>query len=507
MLITQTLITNSSKNLTRSAIRYLGKETLYKDFLASVARLSYLHQHELGQGVRMAFLSRNSPAMMATFFAMTNTRSVSIPIDPDLPPDEIGKWLKESKATHIAVSSDLLTAARDILQAERLSLPIVEIEKKHGGEYDTSYTAPPDHQPKEDDVILLLRSAGTTGKHRYVGFNHKQVSAAAMAVKTRYHLMSTDRFLTPLNWAHPFAFMHGMMIPLINGATTVIDHGLQAVEFLDFMIESRVTRLVSVPQFLFKLLVICKNEKRVLPGMKSVTVGLGSLSPELVRAFELLKVPVSHCYGQIENLWSIAMQDTQDPLSGRPFERGFVGRGLVGMKYKVVDPQGDEIESRNKRTGLFAVASPSMMKEYMDREKETKMAVRGSWLYTGDLASLDGEGEELTITFVGRKDDVLIIEGQPVQMSQIDAVLKSHPAVQDGAAFAIKDGRDRPVVVCAVVKKAGSQINEKQLMDFVGGKAGAASPRAVAFTDVIPRDAGGNVNCYKLRGQFSGIAG
>src|SRR5687767_10255640 len=99
MILTQHLITNAAQNLTKPALRYLGKETNYKDLLASISRLSYLFQHEIGAGVRMAFLCRNCPAMIATFFAMSNTRSVSIPIDPELPPDEIIKWLKESKAT------------------------------------------------------------------------------------------------------------------------------------------------------------------------------------------------------------------------------------------------------------------------------------------------------------------------------------------------------------------------------------------------------------------------
>lgn len=509
MILSQQLILNSSKNLTRSAVRYLGKEILYKDLLASISRLSYLYQHEIGQGVRMAFIARNCPALITTLFAMTNIRAVCIPIDPEAPPEEIVKWLKESKATHISVTSDLLGKVREILQSERLSLPIIEMEKKQGGEYDTSFTPPPEQTPLETDPIFLLRSGGITGKPKFVVFTHRQLLHGSTAIKGHYHLMGTDRIHTTFSWYHPFILMHALLFPLMAGATVVIDHGLQAVDALNFLVESRVTRLVGTPPYFLKLLVICKNEKRVLPGIKSITVGLGSLSAELKRAFDLLKVNVSHCYGQIENLWTIAMQDTKEPGElSEGYVRGFVGKGLPGLKYKVMDNNGDEVEGKERRTGQLALSGPTVMQMYYEREKETKMTIRGTWLYTGDICRLEGEGEDLTITFIGRKEDLIDVGGEFIPFSRIDTAIRSNPLAMDGAAFSVKDSRDHLVIVCAIVKKAGTAINEKQVLDFCQGTLPSnLVPKAVAFTDVIPRDLGNNVNCSKLRSQFSGIMG
>lgn len=509
MILTQNLIQSSTKYLTRGALRYLGKEINYKDFLAAISKLSYLYQHEL-EGVaeiRMAFYSRPSIALVQTIIAMTNIKAVVILLDPEVPPDELGKWIRDTKATHLAVSGDLMANARELVSAERLPTPIIEFEKKHGGEYDPSFTPSPERAPKESDPIFMFRTAGTTGKPKYIQFTHKQLNAAALAVKPHYHFSTADRVLTKMNFWHPFPFLHGLMIPLLNGVTTVLDHGLEAVEFLDFILDQRVTRLVGPPQFFFKQLVICKNEKRVLPGIKSITVGMGALSPELVRAFELLKVNVSHVYGMTENFWTIAMQDTQDPLGGTTYERGFVGKGLVGMKYKVMDDNGDEVEGKGRRVGQLAVGSPSVMPGYFEREKETKNALRGTWLYTGDIAALDGDQDDLKISYLGRKDDMIKVDGQLFSVSATDMALRAHPAIQDAATFVIKDGRGKPVVVCAVVRKVGAVLNEKQVLDFAAGKTEGPSPQAVAFTDVIPRDGGHNVNCAKLRAQFSGIAG
>ena len=61
----------AAKNLTRPAIRYLGKETSYREFRDLVGRLSYLFQHEIGHGAKVAFLTRNSPSVLASFFALS----------------------------------------------------------------------------------------------------------------------------------------------------------------------------------------------------------------------------------------------------------------------------------------------------------------------------------------------------------------------------------------------------------------------------------------------------
>lgn len=505
MILSQQLSTVAARNLTRPAMNYLGKETSYADLKTKIARLSYLYQHDLGHGARVAFLTRNSPSVITTFFALTNIRSVIIPVDPERAPDEIVDWLKESKATHVAVTNDLLSRARDIFQSARLSLPLIEIEKKHGGEYDPSYTPPPDNTPVDTDPILLLRTASSTGKPKFVELNHKNLQHAVTCIRAPYHLTPADRVLTPMNWYHPYALIHGLLLPILNGATCVVEHGAENKEFLDFMLDARVTRLVSTPPLLLKLLITCKNEKRALPGLKSVTVGLGTLSPELRKAFGLLNVGVAHCYGLTESAWTLALEDYEDSAESNRF---YVGKGLVGIKYKVLDPSGDEVPGRDQREGALAVMGPTIMKGYFEREKETKLALRGTWLYTGDYVRLDGDGETLRITFLGRKDDVLLEENRAVTADAIDLAVKGLAGVQDGAGFVLKNSKDQQVFACAVVKTQGSPLNEKQVIEHCASRLPSEqAPRIVVFTDVIPRDAGGGVNRSRLRNQFTGVTG
>ncbi|OFZ21942.1 MAG: hypothetical protein A2X94_15920 [Bdellovibrionales bacterium GWB1_55_8] len=510
MLITQLLSQIAVKNPTRPAYRYLGKETSFSELKIRVARLSYLFQNEIGHhpgGVRVAFLARNSPALIQTFFALTNIRATSIPIDPDRPRDEIENWLKESGATHLAVTSDLIAPAREILSSARLSLPIIEIEKKQGGEYDSSFTAQTDNQPAENDIILILRTAGTTGHPKLVTFTHKQLRFGASSIRGTYHINLSDRFLTKISWAHPFAFLHALLFPILSGATVVIDHGLEGAEFLDFLIESRTNRVLGAPLFFWKLLMTCRSEKRTLPGIKSITVAGGPLSSDVARVFGLMKISVGHCYGQTENLWTISMQDTALSEGSSSAEKG-----LPGFKYKVVDDNGDEIPGPKPRTGRLAVTTPTAMSGYYrhgaekkDLAQETKNALRGTWLYTGDVARLDGDGDTLSIQLLGRQSDLLHIDEEYESLNEVNQVLKEIQGVDDGAAFIVPRATGKPIVLCAIVRGAGS-ISDKQILDYCVGKLPAnLAPKAVAFTDFIPKDFGNQPNYTKLRHQFSGI--
>ena len=182
------------------------------------------------------------------------------------------------------------------------------------------------------------------------------------------------------------------------------------------------------------------------------------------------------------------------------------------MKYKVLDENGDEVEGRGPRTGLLAVTSPSTMSRYylpvaQESDKATKQVIRGSWLYTGDLVTLEGEYEDLRLDFLGRRSDILMDERDYLFPQSIDQALRGHAGVQEAAGFIVKDALSRLVFACAVVKVPGTAGNEKRILDWCKSRLpGKAAPALVVFIDVLPRDAGGNINRSRLTRLYSGIS-
>ena len=516
MILYQALSEVASKNLARPAYHYLGKDINYGELRIRIAKLSYLYQHEIGHHCRVAFFTRNHPAVITSFFALTNNRSIIIPIDPDRLDDEIGNWIKQSQPTHLAVTSDLLSRAHNILNSIHANLPILELEKKKGGEYDNSYTPPPDNVPIETDPVLLLRTEGTAENPKLILFNHKQIHSAVTSLRKPYHIAPNDRILTTMNWAHPFALSHGMLFPLLVGCTCVIDFELKGNEFLNFLVEAKISRMVEIPKFLYQILLTCKNEQRRLPArMKSITVGLGLLSPELRKTFALMNIQAAHCYGQTENVWTIAMEDTEKVDLE---QQQCICHGLAGFKYKVLDENKDEILSKGTRApktreGLLALTAPTIMMGYMNEEqkideKETKQAIRGTWLYTGDLARLEEDGDEIKVTFLGRLENAIAKDKQYILPNKIDYALRGVTGIQEAAGFSIDDTKGKKVLACAVVRAPKCSLNETQVIELCKSKLPPDHvPTVVTFTDFIPRTLGGCVNRNRLQKQFSGIAG
>jgi long-chain acyl-CoA synthetase len=445
-----------------------------------------------------------------------------IPVNPDGASDEWAAWLQDSKATHVAVTNDLLSQVREMFTAHHLSLPIIEIEKKQGGEYATSFTPPADNVPLDTDQVVLFRTAGSLGEPKFVPLTHKQLSHAVTCLRGVYRLLPTDRFYTPANWSHPFAFMHGMLFPVMLGNTSVIDHGEEGAALLNFIVESKVTRLIGFPPFFRKLLLLCRDEKRRIPAaVKTAVVGMGRLQPELVKAMSLMNVTVAHCYGVTEASWTLAMEEgRKDEEVGAAKDSGeaeavadlypgyLVGRGLAGLKYKVLDAAGDEITGRDRREGLLAVTGPSMMNGYFENEKESKQSLRGTWLYTHEYARLEGDGEELKIFYLGRKDDVLMVDGMACIADPIDRAIHKVKGITDGAGFLLKTSKGESKFVVAAVRAPGNPVNEKQIIEQLAAEVpGSVLPAVAVFTDYIPRDFAGNVLRHKLRAQFSGVLG
>lgn len=510
MLIFDQLYVNAGKKLNHPVFRFLDKETSYQNFLTLASRLSYLYKREIGHQARIAFFSSNCPAMAASFVAFTNIRCISTFIDPTLSPEQILEWIKATEVTHLAVSSDLMQKAESLTRDFRLSLTIIEIEKKQGGEYSTTFTPDADQSPKDTDPIVLVRTGGLTGPHKYIAFSHQEVLASCQLIRGHYRFKGEDRVFSVLNWSHPFALIHAFLLPLTSGITSVIDHGLKDQEFLNFLITSRVTRIIGIPSFFLKLLILQNQLKLLIPSLKGITVGLGFISPDLRKTFELLQISVSQVYGLSESFWTLAMEEYLEPEEKLPkgleITHGFVGKALPGVKYKVIDKNGDELEGKTILQGALAISGAVMMKKYENLEKETKQAIRGQWLYTGDMVKLQKVEDQFYLTYLGRQSDFEASGFKHDILPKIDAALKEIVGLNDIASFFVKSNRGKFYIAIVAVKPEGSKIFDKQILEYCNGKLPQnLLPQIIFFTESIPRDAGGNPNYHRLRSQFSSI--
>lgn len=502
MILSQVLISQLAKGAARPAFRYLAKDIKLSDFVSTTARLSYLFQKEMGPQKRVAFIGSNSPALVAAFFAMSNNRSICIPMDPNLSDDDLCEWVYDTRPTHAIVTSDLIGRVRDLFRRRGIAVQVIDIEKKRGGEYSASFVPPPDNEPTEKDSVLLLRSAGTAGEYHYCTFNHIQIAAAVNALKQTYKNGTSEIFYGTLPWSHPFAFVHHMLFPILSGATTLVDHGLEGTEHLKFVREMKPTRVIGVPEYFQRLLLLCKQAQTPLTSIKSITVGLGDLSEAMCKIFGLMKIKVCTSYGQVENLWTITMSDSTEEHPGHHP----VPVGLFGLQYKVVDKNGDLLEAKGPKEGQLCISGPTLMTGYYSKNEEkakdlTRSKLRGTWLYTGDVFRLDDSGEKVHIAFVRRLDGL-----NPVpkledyfHAGKGEKALKAIEGISDCVVYREGGGEKGPIV-CAIVGLPTLELTTFQILDRTKSALTPKNQITQVFkVDAIPRLEDGKVDFVELQ--------
>jgi acyl-CoA synthetase (AMP-forming)/AMP-acid ligase II len=506
MLLTQALAETAIKYPTNVAVLDLGKGIVFRDLRKKISQLSYLYQTELLADSSVAIWGDNHGAIVPTFFALSNIRNPVYFIDPKENDEEILEDLKNLQIQTLLVTGAFLSKSRELQRKAGINFQIIEMEKKRGGEYDESYIAPPERPVKENDPVLIVKMKEYGEPNKYIFFHHRQITAACIASRKFYRFTPADRMFTTLHWSYPFALFHGFLLPILAGATIAVDPQSPSLEeFIEYIAKEKITRFCGPPKFFFQLLNYCATQKYTLPGVKSITVGMGSLSLSLRKIYQMLKIPVLRSYGRPELLWPVAM----DPLEeGADIEQS-KSKLATGVKVKVLNETGDEVLGGGKREGYLAVTADFVMSGFFHPDKETageitRNRLRGTWIYTGEIARLEGAGEDLSIAVLGRESDLIRAGDRFLSPRAIDDIAKSFPGISDAAGFVRLNQKGEKTFACAVVPEGKSVDESGLLQKLAESLPGEIVPKSIHLIESIPRDAFESVNRYSLQRQFSG---
>jgi len=169
--------------------------------------------------------------------------------------------------------------------------------------------------------------------------------------------------------------------------------------------------------------------------------------------------------------------------------------GVAGYKWKtrIVDEQGVDVAQGG--VGELIVSGDCVMKCYYRDPEATASALRGGWLYTGDMAMQDEDG---FIYLVDRKKDVIITGGENIYPVQIENFLSAHPDVKDVAVIGLPDKRLGEISAAIIQVKKGHTCDEESINQFCHSLPRYKRPHRIIFADV-PRNPTGKIEKPKLR--------
>ena len=135
------------------------------------------------------------------------------------------------------------------------------------------------------------------------------------------------------------------------------------------------------------------------------------------------------------------------------------------------------------------------------REAEWFDADGKRFIRTGDVGRFDAEG---FLTLMDRKKDMVISGGFNVYPSDLEAVLREHPAVLEVAVVGVPSEQWGETPVAFVVTQPGASVGADTLMQFVNNQVGKTQRvTALCFLDELPRSAIGKVQKLVLRELFA----
>jgi acyl-CoA synthetase (AMP-forming)/AMP-acid ligase II len=183
-----------------------------------------------------------------------------------------------------------------------------------------------------------------------------------------------------------------------------------------------------------------------------------------------------------------------------------VGRPAPGHDIRLVDEQGQELPAGPSTVGEIVGHSPGMMTGYhgqpaKTREAEWFAAAGKRFIRTGDVGRFDEAG---FLVLMDRRKDMVISGGFNVYPSDLEAVLRRHPAVDDAAVVGVPSERWGETPVAFVVARSGTAFEEAELLAWFNARVGKTQRlHALRHIDALPRSAIGKVLKRELRDRFA----
>lgn len=486
----------------KEALVFEGARYTYGQFESRVNRLANaLLGLNCRKNDRIAVLSDNSHKFLEIYFAAAKAGLVVVPINFRLAKKEVVQIVADSEPTVFLVG-DGYEAFVSAIRGEAVSVGAwIALDNRTAGFscYEDLLKDSSDVDPfipvDENDLAILMYTGGTTGLPKGVMLSHRNILASTLGsvIGCQFSERDITCMLLPLFHA---SFWPALCCLMVGGKVVIIRRP-ELGTILKAIQDEKCTHVNAVPTLYNWLLEFPKVDDFELSSVRLMTYA-GSPMPKevLKRCIRKFGNILAQGYGLTEAAPLISLLMPDEHVLDGPRSRLLSSAGREGMPVEVRVVDGNDKPLDPGGVGEIVARGPNIMLGYWKNEKLTRERLRGGWLHTGDMGTLDEEGY---LYLVDRKADMIITGGENVYPNETENVLYQHPSVQECAVVSAPDERWGERVQAVVVLRPGATVTEQELIDFCKKElAGYKCPKKVVFLDNLPKSTIGKI----LRGEI-----
>ncbi|KMO35378.1 cyclohexanecarboxylate--CoA ligase [Methylobacterium variabile] len=354
-----------------------------------------------------------------------------------------------------------------------------------GGGFETQSPAP-------DDVIQLLYTSGTTGEPKGVMHSSNTMLSNLGPFAERLHLGADDVIHMPSPMAHQLGFMYGLVLPVMLGATAVLQDVFVPAEMRRQIAETGATFTMGATPFLNDLADHVVRTGEGTPSLRTF-VSAGAPIPRalVAKARAALGAAIVSAWGMSENgaVTTTRPEDPEDVTTSTD------GLALPGMEVRILDAAGAVAPPGEE--GLLQVRGCSNFVGYLKRPDLDPQDPEG-WFDTGDIARMDEAGY---IRIAGRAKDIIIRGGENIPVVEVEGLLYRHPAVAAVAIVGYPDARLGERACAFVVPREGADFSLDEMTAYLGAQQMARQymPERLELLAELPRTPSGKIQKFRLR--------
>lgn len=433
----------------------------------------------------VAILSENRYEWCLTYLAVANGVGVIVPLDKELPGNEITSLLSRSEAQAVVTSSNYLESIEKVKkELPHLKYIISMDHTEDGSTYislhklikkgqrliDKGNREYIDAEIDPDVMNMLIFTSGTTDKSKGVMLSHKNLCHDIMAVSQLIYADTNDSILSILPLHHTYECTAGFLTMVYLGVSIGFCEGLRHIT--KNLQEYEPSIMMSVPLILesvySKIVKKAKKENKyaqlrfglfITPilaklgidirrklftdvhqnlggNLRLIISGAAALNPRVSKALRAMGFNLLQGYGLTECSPIVTVNRMEI------YNDAAVGLPLAGVTVKIDKPGNDGI-------GEVLVKGDNVMMGYYHNPDATAEVLKDGWLYTGDYGRIDKHG---FLYITGRKKNVIVTKnGKNIYPEDIELYLSRSEYIKESLVYGVDSEEDEETKVCAQI--------------------------------------------------------